>query len=289
MIVLDKMDRSYYTVRDTQHYRYKLQFDIKSLGNKYPNAHIYVGDPLKPCLSLSVPLKDSLDVYRNFDEDSISVAFLNRLENIHTCLLNDVGSANQEQHSFTKEMFNDVMNIIRKNYPHIHHIKFVDTSFIPCGEDDTLELMYYYIAVRSESWYETNFQAYFLPKKKYVAYRCSVDKYSSEETKKSISWGDFYTSYLSYTNDYAKPIINEHIETVKHMYETSLTLPAFLKVMATIVPHSEKCKFFKGWLVSLLERFDIIPLKTWFINLYNVDRKHFTGGRRQTRKQKHKL
>jgi hypothetical protein len=253
----------------------------------FPNAHVYVGDLAKPCLSLSIPLEDSIDMYRYSGKDAISVASLNQIENIRDCILNAVDDETQQTYSFTKEMFQDVINIVRDNYPHIYHIKLVDTSSIHCNDDNTIELMYYYIIIHQESWYETMFQAYFLPKKKYISYRCSVEKYGSEDTKKSISWKDFYTSYLLSTNDFAKPIIHENLDKIKEMYESSLTLPLFFKKLSRLIPRKDKCKFFKGWIISFLERFDISPLKTWFINLHNVHASHFTGGRRQTRKIRH--
>lgn len=169
------MDKHYYIIRKTENYSYELHFDIKYTKTGYIAAHMYVGDPKDPCLSISVPLKDGLKNNR-YDQNDLSIAHLNKIKDMKECILSGYGESNK---SFSKEMLYDVFHIIRANYSHIHHISLTDSSYIPCGVDDTLDLLYY-AGVHGKTWYELNFNAYFVPRDKFIEYKCKLHEYSKK-------------------------------------------------------------------------------------------------------------
>jgi hypothetical protein len=114
-------------------------------------------------LSLSVPLKDSLQNNR-YNISELSIANLNKIKDMKECILKDHDSVAA---SFSKELLFDVMTVIRNNYDHIHHISLTDSSYIPCAVDDTLDLLYYSVGLYGKTWYELNFNAYFIPRDKF--------------------------------------------------------------------------------------------------------------------------
>lgn len=272
-------DKHYYTVRKTANYEYELHFALKASRNGYTSAHMYVGDPKNPCLSISLNLMDSLANNR-FDASEFSIAYLNKIKSMKECILSGTDSTS----SFAKEIMHDAFHVLRMNYPHIHHIKLTDSSFIPCGENDTLDLLHYSVALYGKTWYELNYDAYFVPRDAFIEYKCKVYEYSKKETKPK--WTEFIRLIYTSLNPFARDYFDENTITIKDMYELSTTYPEFFRKLSDSVPRPDKCTFFRGWLESFIETFVIIP-RTWYIDLYNVSVKSKRkGGTRKNYRKK---
>ena len=272
------MNKHYYVERKTAHFTYILHFDIKHSRNGYTSAHLYVGDPKDPCLSISVPLLGALRNNR-YDPSDISIAHVNKIKDMKECIL----SGHESKESFPKELLHDAMHILRMNYDHIHHISLTDSSFIPCKVDDTLDLLYYYAGLYEKTWYEANFNAYFVPRDKFIEYKCMLHDYSKKETKPA--WDVFMKSVYGSFNMFAKTVFNENEAIIHDMYETAETYPLFFQGLSKLVPKEDKCQFFKGWFEQFMESFVVIP-RNWHIDLYTIKAKPMRSGGTRKRRRK---
>lgn len=269
-------DKHYVTTRNTQHYEYKLNFEIKATQHGYTSAHLYVGNPADPCLSISIPLYDSLHNNR-YNASDLAIATLNKIKDMKECILSGTGP------SFSKEMLHDVFQVIRERYPQIHHVSLDDTSFIPCGEADTLDLLRYSVALYGKTWYELNFNAYLVPRDKFIEYKCKVYEYSKKETKET--WPTFLKLVYSKLNTFAKDYFNEHADSLEKLYNASESYPAFFQGLSARIEKSDKCRFFKGWFETFIESFVVVP-RSWYIDLYYVNARARVkrGGTRKNRR-----
>jgi hypothetical protein len=191
------------------------------------------------------------------------------------CILSDYG---KESTSFAKELLTDAMSVVRNNYPHIHHISLTDSSFIPYTRDDTLDLLHYSVGLYGKTWYESNFNAYFIPREKFIEYKCNVADYSKPETK--VPWNDFIKSIYGSFNMFAKDVFDEHDAEIHTLYDNTPTYPAFFQALSRYIQKEDKCTFFKGWFERFVESFVVIP-RTWYIDLYTVRMKSRRGGTRK--------
>lgn len=74
--------------------------------------------------------------------------------------MNDVSDEIYETYSSNIELLNGFLNYIKKTYPYIKDLKLIDSTFIPCNNNDTLDLLTYYIALYGKTWYEDKYNAY---------------------------------------------------------------------------------------------------------------------------------
>jgi hypothetical protein len=272
----------------TQHYKFYLEYIATVHPKKvYDTGHLFVGNLNNPCLSITFNLPGIRTINDRLANIDLSIASLNKIKNIKECILEDSKSPGS---SFSKEMLNAVMDEIRTSFSFVRYLKLHDTSYIPCdGDYDTLDLLFYNIALYKKTWYEQSFNAYFIPRDDYIKYKCAIENYASPETKNSYSWEGFYTKVFSTINAYAKSIIRIHNDEIELMYESAKTFPDFFIALSNFIPRSDKCKFFKDWLEMFLK--DDMKIKnerTWYIDLYPLEKSILSGGRRirATRRKK---
>jgi hypothetical protein len=272
----------------TPNYKFNLEY-IAKVHDKgvYDSGHLFVGDTKNPCLSITFSLPGIRKLNTRFEDKDISVAYLNKIKNIKECVLESTEKNNKP--SFTKEMLVAVIKEIKKSFSHILHLQLDDSSYIPCdGEDDsnTLDLIVYSTALYKKSWYEKEFNAYFIPRDSFIEYKCKVEKYASPETKLKYSWKEFYNNEIVEFNLYAKNIFKEKYLEYEHLYESSKTFPEFFIALSKTVPREYKCKFFKNWLNNFIQYIMNIPIqRRWYIDLYTVQ-KGGTRKRRKTRRRR---
>lgn len=269
----------------TPHYKFELQYKAKLHVKKvYDSGHLFVGQEENPCLSVTFSLPEFRNINSRFASSDISVAHLNKIKNMKECILENHTTITKKP-SFAKEMLDAVITEIKKSFPFIHHLKLQDASYIPCdGDSDTLDLLFYNIALYKKAWYEENFHAYFISRDEFIKYRCAVEKYASPETKSSIVWADFYHHIFGPTKD----IIRANMDYYESLYNTYATFPEFFIALSKNIDKKDKCAFFRNWLeVFLQETMNIPNKRTWYIDLYTVEKKYTRGGFRKTRKQKH--
>ena len=222
---------------------------------------------------------------------------MNKIKNMKECILED--KTNSQQHSshsyhssFSKEMLDAVIVEIKRSFPFIHHIKLRDSSYIPCdGDADTLDLLFYNIALYKKTWYEQTFNAYFVPRDSFIQYKCAIENYATTETKSAFSWIEFYNTALGASNHFAQQQFRNNMEKYEEMYNNSKTFPVFFVELSKIIPKKDKCKFFKDWLESFLQdKMKIQNIRVWYIDLYTVEKSLQKGGScklQHTRKRKH--
>ena len=272
----------------TQNYKFHLEYIATVHPKKvYDTGHLFVGNLNNSCLSITFNLPGIRTINDRLADVDLSVASLNKLKNIKECILED---SNPTKSSFSKEMLNAVMDEIRHSFTFIRYLKLHDTSYIPCdGDYDTLDLLFYNIALHKKTWYEQTFNAYFIPRDDYIKYKCAIEKYASSETKESYTWKRFYTEVLSTVNAYAKSVLRAHSDNIEVMYESAKTFPDFFIALSNFIPRSDKCKFFKDWLEIFLKNdMKIQNERTWYIDLYPLEKPRISGGRRNrvTRRKK---
>lgn len=270
---------------ETPHYKFELQYKAKLHHKKvYDSGHLFVGQEDDPCLSITFSLPGFHAINSRFASADISVAHLNKIKNMKQCILENHNVSGKKP-SFAKEMLDAVITEMKKSFPFIHHLKLQDASYIPCdGDADTLDLLFYNIALYKKAWYEESFNAYFISRDEFIKYRCAVEKYASPETKSSIVWVEFYNHIFGP----AKEIIRANMDHYETMYDSSRTFPEFFIALSKTIEKKDKCTFFRNWLeVFLQESMNIPNKRTWYIDLYTVEKKYARGGFRKTRKHKH--
>lgn len=214
-------------LRLTENYDYVLKFDFTP-----ENVHMHAGQDNDPSFSITVPYVE------------LDTAILNKMNNL--------------KDSFSKELLNDVILVIRHDYPHIRRIQLTDEY----------ERMYYSVALYTKTWYEQTFNAY-LPTERFAEYKHGIERYANRDTKRAWDWGTFYREIRISRNEFAISMIVKHHAEIQDMYSKAETFPDFFIKLSKSVPIEDKCRFFRGWLESFVESFVVIP-RTWFIDLYTV-------------------
>lgn len=277
-------DKYYYSERKTKNFIYGLHIELKETRGKYSNLHMYVGNKDNLCLSLSFHLPTILEDNR-FTKEDISIAKLNKIKNLKECIIEDSSPTNLvNKPSFAKEMLFDIISFV-KQFEHIKFIRLADYSNIECdGESDSLDMLSYYIALHGKSWYEANFNSFFLPEKKFIDYRCNVAKYANTETKNKTDWNTIFDRIKISSNEYSTKVFMENEDMYKELYESSKTLPEFFRKITETIPRKNKCTFFKSFFESILNFYNIDTSRIWFISLYNVPAKYVAGSYNKKRK-----
>jgi hypothetical protein len=270
---------------NTSNYKFELQYKAKIHSKKvYDAGHLFVGNEENPCLSITFNLPGLRELNSRFTSTDISVAHLNKIKNMKECILEDKTNSSQSSHSshssFAKEMLDAVIVEIKRSFPFIHHIKLRDSSYIPCdGDADTLDLLFYNIALYKKTWYEQTFNAYFVPRDTFIQYKCAIENYATIETKSAFSWVEFYNTALGVSNYYAQQQFRNNIEKYEALYNNSKTFPDFFVELSKTIPKKDKCKFFKDWLESFLQdNMKIQNIRVWYIDLYTVEKRIQRGG-----------
>jgi hypothetical protein len=248
--------------RKTEHYSFTMELTTRYYmkDNSPLSFHINVGNPINPCLSISISSKESATL---FGDAHIQTANINNIKNLKECILEE--EKDDTKYSFTKEMLVSVMEYIRDTYPYILRCKLIDKSYIPCDENDTVDLLTYSIALYGTTWYESTFNAY-IKSPIYDVYRKEVDIYSSPETKEEYTWDIFTLKYLQSSSTWTHDKFIENNEEYKELYTTSNTFPIFFKRLSETIPRKDKCKFFKYWLEEFInERIHIV--REWFFDM----------------------
>lgn len=221
----------------------------------YYSEYLEVGNPEKPCLSLTINTADAAQI---FGADFIKTAKLSNIEALYECVLED--------YSFGKELLQWVIHYIKTNFSHVKYLQLDDNSYIPCNRElnDTLDLLSYSIAIHCKTWYELHFLAFMKERRESDMYKTSIENYKSPETKAKISWEVFYLKYI--TKPYPLDIVKNNEEKYKSMYNESLTFPDFFRTLSKSIDRENKCKFFKEWLQEFINSYVKVS-RRWIIQL----------------------
>jgi hypothetical protein len=271
-------DRLYVSLQNTLHYSFKLFAHARYHKNVCKSIHMYIHSSDLPCFSLSIP----------FIMENPKVANLCNIKRIRECLDKDVDDNIWEKYSFTVEAVKKIIEVVRSQFPSIIYIKLEDDSHIECSSNplDKLDLLYYSVAFYGKTWYEKHFDAYFVPRDKFIDYKCKVKEYESIKKKDSVSFDIIEELIIDKGTQYANNMIRIHNGEFRNMYDQSTTLPEFFFQMGAFIPKSEKCYMFKEWIkYFIIELIGVIDRK-WVIDLYSYISSQ-RGGRR-TRKRNSK-
>ena len=240
----------------TEHYTFDLLVKDNYVRDIHFSQYLELGRKEKPCLSLTIPTAESIEIRRY---ENYNIAGLSNIESLYDCVIG-MSYNNYKKHSFGKELLTWVIGYIKTKFPHIKFIELTDESAIPCNREikDELDLLSYSIALYGKTWYELKFNAIISNKEKYDIYRREVDSYIFS---KMVDWDTFSLNKID--NQYARDALTENEEIYKSMYETSKSYPEFFKKVSIHVGNN-KCKFFKGWLRNFIESYVNIS-KRWSI------------------------
>jgi hypothetical protein len=271
-------DKKYTTTIKTTHYTFDLNYVFRRLvGKPYTSVHISVGEVHNPCLSISLPfaMNDSMDPEKR-------IGTINHIKKLRTCLGEDVPDHVWEKHSLSKEILDKAVYCIKKDFPYIKHLTLTDDSQMMCHVEplDTFDLLYYYVALYKKTWYEQSWNAYFLPRERFIEYKCEVERYASNETKQLYTWEFLETLILNKGTSQAYESLKANQEQYKNLFKNAHTLPDFFKEMAHTIPRKDKCAMFRGWLPLIIEKFTGKIPRDWIIDIYQFQK----GGKyRKTR------
>jgi hypothetical protein len=270
----------------TPNYKFNLEY-IAKVHEKgvYDTGYLFVGKFDNPLLFITLNLPGFRTLNTHFEDKDISVAYLNKIKNIKECILESTETNSNT--FFSKEMLVAVIKEIKKSFPHILHLQLHDSSYIPCdGDSDTLDLIVYNIALYKKSWYEQEFNAYFIPRDSFIEYKCKIETYASPETKLKYDWIQFYYLINLHLSYYPSNVFKEKYSEYEKIYNSSKTFPDFFIVLSKTVPKEHICNFFNSWLNTFISYIMDIPIqRRWYIDLYTVQ-KGGTRKRRKTRRRR---
>jgi len=255
----------------TEHFTFDLLVKDNYFRGTHFSQYLELGKKEKPCLSLTIPTAESIEIRRY---ENYNIAGLSNIESLYECVIG-MSYNNFKKHSFGKELLNWTIEYIRTKFPHIEFLELTDESAIPCNREinDKLDLLSYSIALYGKTWYELKFNAIIQNKEKYDIYRREVESYISA---KMVDWDTFSLNKMN--NQYVREALIANEEIYKTMYESSKTYPEFFNKVSKYVGDN-KCKFFKGWLQNFIEAYVNIS-KRWAIPIRSI------GGARKSRKRK---
>lgn len=284
-------DKHFTQVVTSPHYEFVLHAYFRCYREKYTTVHLYVGDdPSVSTLSISF-LYENFDNYNPSPESTIGN--INHIKKFRSALHKPVSDEIWKKYSFPSEMLLRVMDIIRTNFPYVKHLQLSDDSQLECSYNpmDKLDLLYYNVAIHKKTWYEKEFNAYFLPRDEFIQYRCSIENYASPKTKDSISWESIEHKIISKGTPLIYNYVKDNTEKCRNLYETSKTLPIFLKSLGDLFPYEQKCYVYKEWIKHFIKDFTHGEIsREWIIDVYQVPSKTLIvkrGGGTRKRKRGH--
>ncbi len=267
---------------------YSFQMNITKKEDTLIRYHFIVGNSNKPCLEGNITLPNPTAANDRFSAIEPE-AFLDKIDALEECALEDITSEYMAKHSFGKEMLDAIVFFLNSQFPQIKTVKLSDKSYIPCNRvtEDTLDLLTYSIALYKKTWYEDRIDAYMVPAERYTQYHKEIEDYASKEYKNSIPFELFLHKYVR--KPYANDMLNDNFESYNHMYETSETFPEFFQKLSRTIPRNEKCKFFKGWLEQFIYSKIKLWDRMWHFDLYPkitvIQQKNMKPIRNTTRRQ----
>jgi hypothetical protein len=286
-------DLHFTQILNTTHYEFILHVHFRRNTNgKFTSIHLYVGDnPLYRPLSISLPFQMINDYDPPYEN---TVGSIVHIKKFREGLLKPVSDEIWRDYSFPSEMLIRVMDVIRTNFPYIKHLTLADDSQLECSYNplDKLDLLYYSVAIHEKTWYEKEFNAYFLPRDAFTNYRCNIERYISSKTKELMSWESIQSIIHDNGTEFVRDYIKGNDKQCKNVYESSRTFPEFLKSFSKLFRVEDKCHIFKEWIKHFIKTFTEgeIP-REWIIDLYQARTIHKMpkkGGFRKTRKIKRK-
>ena len=264
----------------TPNFSYVMKKSVRYNRDNVPFSNYFlVGDSTDPCLSMSIQTEESGNVFgKKFTE----TAHLMNIKNLRDCLYDEVPDEIYERGSFGRELLDSVIEYTRINYPYVKRFKLSDKSYIPCGDNDTNDLLTYSIALYGKTWYEMKYNAYMEPPGLFSIYRSEVAKYCSKETKSNITWDVFMNKYILLGLPFIIEKIGNNYDHYQTMFNSSDTFPDFFVKLNKEVEKKDKCIFFKFWLEQFIAS-QIRIHREWFINLHQSRQ---IGGKRKTKRNR---
>lgn len=289
---MNNTDKEYVQTITTPHFEFDLHAHFRCFQERCTSVHLFVGaDSSRSPLSITF-LFEKYDNYNPPYESTIGS--INHIKKFREALLKPVSDEIWKKYSFPSEMLIGVMKAIRTNFPYIKHLTLSDDSNLECSYNalDKLDLLYYNVAIHTKTWYEQEFNAYFLPRDDFIQYRCNIENYASPKTKEATSWESIERIIRIKGMPFISYYIDANNEKIVQLYETSKTLPIFLKSLGDMFPYEQKCLVYKEWIKHFIKTFTDgeIP-REWIIDLYQAKTIHKMpkkGGSRKTRKVKRK-
>jgi hypothetical protein len=278
-------DRVYDQILQTEHFQFKLSAKFTFNRGKCSIIHLYVGEMPHQALSITLPF-----AYKN----SYNLPYSNTVGNIahikkfREALLTPVSDEMWNEFSFPTEMMHRVLDVIRTEFPYVKHLTLEDDSQLPCSSNplDKLDLLYYYTALHQKSWYEKEFDAYFLPRDAYVKFKCDVFNFGKPLTKEKLKYDDLENNIMRLGNPMIRDRVASENEVFRAIFESANTIPDFLQSVGHMFKREEKCYVFKGWINELVRsHVGEIP-RNWIIDLYQARSLKNVSGRRFTRKKR---
>jgi hypothetical protein len=262
------MDQHYTQILQTKHYKFLLNVIYRSNKNSFSSIYMYVGEGAYQALSISLPFSNNNDYDPDYEK---TVCNLGHIKKFREALVTPVSDEIWNTFSFPSEMLIKVIDVIRTQFPYIKHMTLTDDSQLPCSSNplDKLDLLYYNVAVHKKTWYEQEFNAYFLPRNQFIEYKCDVESYSSPLTKQTLLWDDLQDEIIKK----GTPIVYNKLKsdnTCMELYETSKTFPQFFESFSKMFTREEKCYVFKGWIEPFLQQYIGEIPRNWIIDIYQA-------------------
>lgn len=185
----------------------------------------------------------------------------------------------------TTRLIKVAIHYINKEYPYVKSLKFTDASTRKCDDGTIVNLSEMSFVTYGKTWYEIYFKAFLSPRhnQQYIHEMSEFQK-----KKQKMSW-KFLLPHITSHNPFP---IGE--DTMKLLYESTITWQEFFSELKERVGVSEYCSFLSSWLHSFIETFTslrflmmdfYIPIDSDLFEDYK-EVKYNRGGKRFTRRIK---
>jgi len=200
----------------------------------------------------------------SFMKDTSKRAHLDKIESLYECIASEMDPVIFDNYSFGTEILHFMIEYIKEHHTHIEDMSLSDKSQIMCNREinESMDLLTYSIALYGKTWYERTFSAFFEPNYSNSKYRNEVKYLRSTDFKNKISAEIIL--HLIYTyNPLALQIIKK--EDIIKEFNSTATLPEFMIALNAKLKRSEKCRFYKTWLDTLVRGVVHNPVTNWII------------------------
>ena len=182
-------------------------------------------------------------------------------------------------------MIKELLTYVKQKIPEIKNINFEDLSQIDCANLDEIAkysgikkkgthikpipLYFFSILFNGKTWYEKHFNARLKQDKAHKAYRSKVEQMLTMQKP-------LFDIFLQIINP---PI--QIIPELKKYYDNNMSYGDFFRA----IPVSDRCHLVRDWITTFMNYYigDVFSNNNWIIPIHS-----FTGGKKQTKKNKSK-
>ncbi len=205
----------------------------------------------------------------SFMKDTSNRAHLDKIEALYQCIADTMEIEVFDKHSFGTEVLTYIIKYIRKHHPYIEDMSLSDKSKIICNRElnENMDLLTYSIALYGVTWYEQKFSAFYEPDYSNKDYKNQIETLRSTKFKNDTLSADIILHLIHTYNPLALTVVKKE-DIIKNFHDAA-SLPEFMVLINKELNRLHKCRFYKGWLETLVRGVVKNIVTNWIIPIKN--------------------